>query len=131
MLDQHQPASYKVFKYNGIDIRIHRHTDNNSYWVVCSDLCKAVGLSNPSYVAKKFSDKDVRLHCIRLNNRNQIVTWISQSAVLALDSNFKLDAGHSFISWFKKIITGSDDVVIVSRKLLKTINKILDNLLSF
>lgn len=129
MLRPDEPASYKVFKYNNIDIRVHRHTDDNSYWVVCADLCRAVGLSNPSYVASKFSDKDVHKHLIQFHNRKQTVTWVSQSAVLALDNVFNFDTGHTFISWFKKLITGSDDVVIVSRNLLNSLKKTIETLL--
>lgn len=51
MLDYDTPASISQHFYNGIVIRAHVHSENGTVWLVGADVCKALQITNPSYVA--------------------------------------------------------------------------------
>lgn len=51
MLDYDTPVSISQHFYNGIVIRAHVHSENGTVWLVGADVCKALQITNPSYVA--------------------------------------------------------------------------------
>ena len=62
MLDYDTPASISQHFYNGIVIRAHVHSENGTVWLVGADVCKALQITNPSYVASKLDKANVKHH---------------------------------------------------------------------
>lgn len=60
MLDTDTPASITTYQYHSIPIRCHVHSETKQLWLVGADVCKALMITNPSYVSKKFDKSNIK-----------------------------------------------------------------------
>lgn len=86
MLDKKVPADFIGIKYPYFDsiIRFHKHTDNNSIWIVLADICNILGLTNVSYTSSKLNQENVYKHKIHTDGGVQAVTWVEINEAIEL-----------------------------------------------
>ena len=56
-------------------IRAHVHSENGTVWLVGADVCKALQITNPSYVASKLDKANVKHHYLINSQGKKLVTW--------------------------------------------------------
>ena len=103
MLDTDTPASITTYKYNSIPIRCHVHSETNQLWLVGADVCRALMITNPSYVSKKFDKSNIKHHILINNQGKQNVTWYSPVVVYKLCLQSKTTKGKEFLAWYNKL----------------------------
>lgn len=125
MLDYDTPASISQHFYNGIVIRAHVHSENGTVWLVGADVCKALQITNPSYVSKKFDKSNIKHHILINSQGRQSVTWYSPLVVYELCIHSKTTKGHEFLEWYNKL---QSEYITVPKTfisdLLNTLNKL-------
>lgn len=125
MLDYDTPATVSQHFYNGIMIRAHVHSENGTIWLVGADVCKALMITNPSYVSKKFDKSNIKHHILINSQGRQSVTWYSPLVVYELCINSKTTKGHEFLEWYNKL---QSEYITVPKTfisdLLNTLNKL-------
>lgn len=125
MLDIDTPASITTYEYNSIPIRCHVHSETKQLWLVGADVCKALMITNPSYVSKKFDKSNIKHHILINSQGRQNVTWYSPLVVYELCINSKSTKGHEFLAWYNRLqseyITIPKTFVV---DLLNTLNKL-------
>lgn len=136
MLDRREPAKYVSIRYpdRNIDVRFHRHTENNSIWIAGTDACALVGLTNVSYTAKKLDTSKVNKHRARTPTGFQEIIWFEASAVAELArQECRLDV----ITWLRLVcacLPGNEtdhcfkDPVIIERSTLKKLMEALSEI---
>ena len=86
MLDKNTPADFISinFPYSGNTVRFHKNSDDGSLWLVLTDICAILGLSNVSYTASKLDKNNVHKHKVHTDGGVQTVTWIRASDAIRL-----------------------------------------------
>lgn len=125
MLDTDTPASITTYQYHSIPIRCHVHSETKQLWLVGADVCKALMITNPSYVSKKFDKSNSKHHILINSQGRQSVTWYSPLVVYELCINSKTTKGHEFLEWYNKL---QSEYITVPKTfisdLLNTLNKL-------
>lgn len=125
MIDYDTPATVSQHFYNGIVIRAHVHSENGTIWLVGTDVCKALQITNPSYVSKKFDKSNIKHHILINSQGRQSVTWYSPLVVYELCIHSKTTKGHEFLEWYNKL---QSEYITVPKTfisdLLNTLNKL-------
>ena len=128
MLDYDTPATVSQHFYNGIMIREHIHSENGSIWLVGADVCKALQITNPSYVASKLDKGNVKHHYLINSQGKQLVTWYSPRAIYKLCKQSKSTRGLDFLKWYVSI---QSDYVLIPRETMLKLFDILEKMRSF
>ena len=86
MLDKNTPADFISinYPYSGNTVRFHKNSDDSSLWLVLTDICAILGLSNVSYTASKLDKNNVHKHKVHTDGGVQTVTWIRASDAIRL-----------------------------------------------
>lgn len=86
MLDKNTPADFISinYPYTGGTVRFHKHSEDSSLWLVLTDICSILGLSNVSYTASKLNKDNIHKHKVHTDGGVQTVTWIRASDALKL-----------------------------------------------
>lgn len=86
MLDKTVPADVIPFLYPYTQqlVRTHRHTEDNSVWLVLADVCRIMGLTNTTYVTSKLNKDKTYKHLVYTDGGKQTVTWVELSEVQEL-----------------------------------------------
>ena len=105
MLNSDTPASVSIHYYNSHKIRAHIHAETNQVWLVGADVCKALNITNPSYVASKFDANNIKKHTLISAQGKQLVTWFSPLVIYELCTHNKATNGKQFFEWYKTIQT--------------------------
>ena len=125
MLDVDTSASISVFEFHSIPIRCHVHSETKQLWLVGTDVCKALQITNPSYVSKKFDKSNIKHHILINSQGRQNVTWYSPLVVYELCIHSKSTKGHEFLAWYNKL---QSEYITVPKTfiadLLNTLNKL-------
>ena len=98
----HQPALPHT-NITQSPIRCHVHSETNQLWLVGTDVCKALMITNPSYVSKKFDKSNIKHHILINNQGKQNVTWYSPVVVYELCMQSKTTKGQEFLTWYNKL----------------------------
>lgn len=122
MLNSDTPASISIHYYNSHRIRAHIHSETNQVWLVGADVCKALNITNPSYVASKFDANNIKRHTLISTQGKQLVTWFSPLAIYELCTHNKATNGKQFFEWYKTIQT--EYVLIPRDDLISLINAV-------
>lgn len=128
MLDYDTPVSIFQHFYNGIVIRAHVHSENGTVWLVGADVCKALQITNPSYVASKLDKANVKRHFLINSQGKQLVTWYSPRAIYKLCKQSKSTRGLDFLKWYISI---QSDYVLIPRETMLKLFDILEKMRSF
>jgi len=131
MLNKDIPADITTHYFNTIPIRCHIHTETNQIWLVATDVCHALMITNPSYVSKRFDKSNVYHHRLINKQGKQIVTWYSPNAIYELCNQSKSTKGHEFLVWYNRLqseyITIPKSLVTELLTTLNKLNSILNN----
>lgn len=128
MLDYDTPATVSKHFYNDIVIRAHVHTENGTIWLVGADVCKALQITNPSYVASKLDKANVKRHYLINSQGKQLVTWYSPRAIYKLCQQSKSTRGLDFLKWYASI---QSDYVLIPRETMLKLFDVLEKLKTF
>lgn len=131
MLDKTIPANVIPFIYplTCQIVRVHRHTEDSSVWIVAVDVCRILNLANTSYVTSKLNQNKVYKHLCITDGGKQTVTWIELSEVIELAHQNGNDTFAKWLVEMKRTVPLPDDIstnhqfkdpVIIERE---TINK--------
>lgn len=109
-------------------IRAHIHSENGTIWLVGADVCKALQITNPSYVASKLDKANVKHHYLINSQGKQLVTWYSPRAIYKLCKQSKSTRGLNFLKWYASI---QADYVLIPRETMLKLFDILEKMRSF
>lgn len=107
MLRPDEPARFISILYRkmeGYPVRVHLHTDDNSIWLVGKDVCRALHITNPSYVATRLPKEDKHKHCLVTTKGTQPVMWYSLHGARLLTTLAKSIDGRDFYAWLEEKI---------------------------
>ena len=127
MLDADTPADITTYEYNSIPIRCHVHSETNQLWLVGTDVCKALMITNPSYVSKKFDKSNIKHHILINNQGKQNVTWHSPLVVYELCMHSKTTKGQEFLAWYNKL---QSEYITIPKPFLTDLLSVLSKLKS-
>ena len=101
---------------------------NGTIWLVGADVCKALQITNPSYVASKLDKSNVKHHYLINSQGKQLVTWYSPRAIYKLCQQSKSTRGLDFLKWYASI---QADYVLIPRETMLKLFDILEKMRSF
>lgn len=142
MLDTDIPANFISFLYPNTTqiVRAHRHSEDNSVWLVAKDVCSILRITNPSYVAKKIDKTCVYRHKTVTDGGKQVLTWFRIDEVIKLSRSIGTPLAYDFAQWLlscKENIPLPDksatkhvfkEPVIIEKSTLLKIKKLLEEL---
>lgn len=108
-------------------IRCHVHSETNQLWLVGTDVCKALMITNPSYVSKKFDKSNIKHHILINNQGKQNVTWYSPVVIYELCMQSKTTKGQEFLAWYNKL---QSEYITIPKPFLTDLLSVLSKLKS-
>ena len=90
-------------------------------------LCKALMITNPSYVSKKFDKSNIKHHILINNQGKQNVTWYSPVVVYELCMQSKTTKGQEFLAWYNKL---QSEYITIPKPFLTDLLSVLSKLKS-
>lgn len=90
-------------------------------------FCKALMITNPSYVSKKFDKSNIKHHILINNQGKQNVTWYSPVVVYELCVHSKTTKGQEFLTWYNKL---QSEYITIPKSFITNLLSVLSKLKS-
>ena len=101
-------AQFRIFANDNLgSVRTTYNQTDGSVWFVLSDVCKILGLSNPSTVAASLDDDEIAVIHNTTGNRAHSINLVNESGMYSIIFRSRKEEAKVFRKWVTSVVLPS------------------------